>query len=47
MCAPSADELWDQIDRKTLTRRPHTPRCVRLGRSITAESEHGGALPND
>lgn len=32
---------------KTLTRRPHTPRCVRLGRSIMAESEHGWAAPND
>src|SRR5262249_29721036 len=28
----------------TLTRRPRTPRCVRLGRSIIAESEHGCAL---
>src|SRR5262249_30298760 len=29
---------------KTLTRRPRTPRCVRQGRSIMAESEHGWAL---
>jgi hypothetical protein len=36
--ASSADELWDQVD---------TPRCVRMGRSIMAESQHGRALPND
>ena len=29
MCASSADELWDQIDREDLTSRPHMPLSAR------------------
>jgi hypothetical protein len=36
MCAPSADELWDQIDREDLTGHPHTPQADRHG--MTAHS---------